>query len=429
MYKNGQCVDYRWCLYKFYNQAESWFDAQAICEAGNMTLAHITESADNNYIKSMMETMTSIGIPHSEVWMGGYRHSGNTKWLGICESVDNAYYSHDDHMEEDACLFLDSTLKANSCTSSKAFLCQVSTLEFQTCFKSTSTLHSAGRHSIQFHVSDTSECFYQCTGDCLGIKITTQTQTSTYVCDQFTYTSTKPYSKRTELPKYVKDIIRTTNSNDITASRSNLQNICPTSVRSVKVQTTQDITPSTPSSIAPSTTAGVTLTMTASTVTPFHSSTIEPSFTEPSNTEFVTGPGTASQSTPPLSIDVTSVDLTKTSLPTVSETLSLSCSSCPCIKSTSVNEAEMENSISKLKEQLKVDPKKLSSFKRKLTSAPDDRQSAANIGYGGVLILCVIPTVIILMDVGRLTREFKQFISRIRNSQRATATVIPLRET
>ncbi|XP_069133517.1 mucin-3A-like isoform X1 [Argopecten irradians] len=422
-------IDYKWCLYKFYNQSETWFDAQTICEAGNMTLAHITQSSENSYIsKLMVQSLKNLFVsPPSVVWLGGYQHSGNTKWQHNCEDIDATFLA-DDTVTNDACFLFDGETKliTESCNSPKPFLCKKSTLgEIVNCFTSLDIVDGVETVTGQFPDIDTTDCYHKCIKDgasCPGVAIRTNT------CNLYSFVNGKS-DTGTKSSKYLRDMIRTTVAIDVTAKRSNLQNICPTSVSSFNVQTTQVVTPSTTSSIAPSSTAGVTLTMTASTVTPFHPSTLEPSFTEPSNIEFVTGPDTSSQSTPPLSIDVTSVDLTQTSLPTVSETLSLSCSSCPCIKSTSVNEAEMENSISKLKEQLKVDPKKLSSFKRKLTSAPDDRQSAANIGYGGVLILCVIPTVIILMDVGRLTREFKQFISRIRNSQRATATVIPLRET
>ncbi|XP_069133520.1 uncharacterized protein [Argopecten irradians] len=371
-------IDYKWCLYKFYNQSETWFDAQTICEAGNMTLAHITQSSENSYIsKLMVQSLKNLFVsPPSVVWLGGYQHSGNTKWQHNCEDIDATFLA-DDTVTNDACFLFDGETKliTESCNSPKPFLCKKSTLgEIVNCFTSLDIVDGVETVTGQFPDIDTTDCYHKCIKDgasCPGVAIRTNT------CNLYSFVNGKS-DTGTKSSKYLR---------------------------------------------------GVTLTMTASTVTPFHPSTLEPSFTEPSNIEFVTGPDTSSQSTPPLSIDVTSVDLTQTSLPTVSETLSLSCSSCPCIKSTSVNEAEMENSISKLKEQLKVDPKKLSSFKRKLTSAPDDRQSAANIGYGGVLILCVIPTVIILMDVGRLTREFKQFISRIRNSQRATATVIPLRET
>ncbi|OWF52379.1 hypothetical protein KP79_PYT18547 [Mizuhopecten yessoensis] len=125
---------------------------------------------------------------------------------------------------------------------------------------------------------------------------------------------------------------------------------------------------------------------------------------------------TSEMSTPFLSHDVTSVDLTKTSLPTVpvnSGTISPSRTTCSPIKTTAINQEELEEKVQQLRSDLLVDKKKLSSWKRTLTSAADDRQSAANIGYVGVLVVCLIPLIIILMDLGRIHKGIKQFRSRV----------------
>ncbi|OWF35996.1 uncharacterized protein LOC110442242 [Mizuhopecten yessoensis] len=153
---------------------------------------------------------------------------------------------------------------------------------------------------------------------------------------------------------------------------------------------------------------------------------------EPSSTDPTAVVETSSESTPPLPNVVTSVKLELTSLPTATEktgTISATCSTCSCIKPTPVDQNKLEESLSKLKEQLLINPKKLSSYKRALTSAPGDRQSSANIGYIGILVLCLVPGIIILLDMGRLIREFKQFIIRLRNSQRTTAKITPIERT
>ncbi|XP_021347907.1 uncharacterized protein LOC110446889 [Mizuhopecten yessoensis] len=207
------------------------------------------------------------------------------------------------------------------------------------------------------------------------------------------------------------DLLRTVPSG-VTASINNLDNLCSTTVTTSNQQT-QSTWPSSTAYTPTSAVTGI--------------GTLEPSSTDP--TAVIE---TSSESTPPLSNVVTSVKLEITSLPTATEktvTISATCSTCSCIKPTPVDQNKLEESLSKLKEQLLINPKKLSSYKRALTSAPDDRKSAANIGYIGILVLCLVPGIIILLDMGRLIREFKQFIIRLRNSQRTTAKITPIERT
>ena len=55
--------------------------------------------------------------------------------------------------------------------------------------------------------------------------------------------------------------------------------------------------------------------------------------------------------------------------------------------------------VTKIRNALIIDKKKLSSTKRKLTSAPDKRTSASVVGYTGVLVLTLVLGIVIVSDI------------------------------
>ena len=55
--------------------------------------------------------------------------------------------------------------------------------------------------------------------------------------------------------------------------------------------------------------------------------------------------------------------------------------------------------VNKITDALIIDKKKLSSTKRKLTSAPDKRTSASVVGYTGVLVLTLVLGIVIVSDI------------------------------
>ena len=60
--------------------------------------------------------------------------------------------------------------------------------------------------------------------------------------------------------------------------------------------------------------------------------------------------------------------------------------------------------LDKLQRELKVNKKELSSHMRKLISAPDDRKSAGDIGYGGVAFISVVIGLLVICDIIRLVQ-------------------------
>ncbi|XP_021357698.1 location of vulva defective 1-like [Mizuhopecten yessoensis] len=74
----------------------------------------------------------------------------------------------------------------------------------------------------------------------------------------------------------------------------------------------------------------------------------------------------------------------QTALVTVTASVCL----CTCVTSNfNLTAEQLEETIQELKKSLTVSKTELSSYKRKLISAPDSRQSAASIGYVGVLVI------------------------------------------
>jgi len=78
-----------------------------------------------------------------------------------------------------------------------------------------------------------------------------------------------------------------------------------------------------------------------------------------------------------------------------------------CTNSTVLEPDQLKQIILQLKKELTVSKKQTSQYIRTLISAPDKRQSAANIGYVGVIILTSVALGIIVMDLPRLMNMFR----------------------
>jgi len=76
--------------------------------------------------------------------------------------------------------------------------------------------------------------------------------------------------------------------------------------------------------------------------------------------------------------------------------------SCPCRCYPSLNTPDMEAKLLQLKKELAVNKTELSSTKRKLTCATDDRPVSAGIGYVGVVLIVIILGILPLFDCLRL---------------------------
>lgn len=89
------------------------------------------------------------------------------------------------------------------------------------------------------------------------------------------------------------------------------------------------------------------------------------------------------------------------------------CSCTLTLSSSSITNAELQAKIEQIKTELTVDKKKTSSYKRKLTSAPDNRVSARSIGYVGVIILSIVVGLLVCIDISTLAKDTKSFFQRI----------------
>ena len=69
---------------------------------------------------------------------------------------------------------------------------------------------------------------------------------------------------------------------------------------------------------------------------------------------------------------------------------------CDCYDNQNVT---LEEKLQEIRTALYVNKKTLSSTKRKLISAGDERPSAASIGYFGMVLLCLVGLVLIVPDI------------------------------
>ena len=67
----------------------------------------------------------------------------------------------------------------------------------------------------------------------------------------------------------------------------------------------------------------------------------------------------------------------------------------------------MREDIKQLEKELKVNSNSTSSFRRKKTSANDERKAAAYVGVAGIFML-IVP--VVLMVVSDLSYVFKKFV-------------------
>ncbi|XP_033747182.1 uncharacterized protein LOC117332407 [Pecten maximus] len=132
------------------------------------------------------------------------------------------------------------------------------------------------------------------------------------------------------------------------------------------------------------------------------------STTTPSNTRSptaitdTTGPGIWKSAT---SVSNSTVEETSTQLPTPGNTTTTVTPTCPCVcgsassNITNLTKEHLVELVKELAKELTVNKKETSSYKRKLISAGDQRQSAQTIGVIGVLALCIPVLLIVSFDL------------------------------
>ena len=102
----------------------------------------------------------------------------------------------------------------------------------------------------------------------------------------------------------------------------------------------------------------------------------------------------------------TTTALSTTTVPTSSTTDDQLCY-CECDHVFNMTVEDIQNKIQELERILTVNKEILSSTIRARTSADDPRPSSAYIGYTGVLIICVVFSVIFFIDFTNVYLFFK----------------------
>ena len=104
--------------------------------------------------------------------------------------------------------------------------------------------------------------------------------------------------------------------------------------------------------------------------------------------------------------NVASITTTEDKSPTITMTTQQQTTATPSSTTTATSsktEEEIREKIQEIKRALTIDKHELSSYRRKKTSADDDRSSAKGIGVLGACVICAVISFIIVLD-------FKTFV-------------------
>lgn len=82
--------------------------------------------------------------------------------------------------------------------------------------------------------------------------------------------------------------------------------------------------------------------------------------------------------------------------------------SCEDENNETISIEQLKEKIKQLREELIIDKKDLSSWKRKLTSASDERASSKNIGIFGAGILITVAITFVILDIPTLIVQTKR---------------------
>ncbi|CAG2236252.1 unnamed protein product [Mytilus edulis] len=156
---------------------------------------------------------------------------------------------------------------------------------------------------------------------------------------------------------------------------------------------------------------------------PISSSSVSPTLSSSYSSDITTS--TLSETTLIEVYTTTSSSGVMTTSNVVSGTSSSTCY-CPCsasVASSSITTEELQAKIDKIQTELTVDKKETSSYKRRLTSAPDNRVSAQSIGYVGVVILTIVIGLLIVIDIPTLVKDTRNFLKGVVLCAKASCSV------
>ncbi|CAG2212571.1 unnamed protein product [Mytilus edulis] len=134
-------------------------------------------------------------------------------------------------------------------------------------------------------------------------------------------------------------------------------------------------------------------------------------------TAIVTSTSEAHLTTLPLDIFSTLMTITETYTSTIYETKTTE--TCFNISNVflSTNDPLLIEAMSSMKQELHVDKKTTTAYKRSKISAPDKRTSSRVIGACGLIILIIPVSLIIITDIPAVVRQFKVTLNAFRNKQ------------
>ena len=134
-------------------------------------------------------------------------------------------------------------------------------------------------------------------------------------------------------------------------------------------------------------------------------------------TAIVTSTSEAHLTTLPLDIISTLMTITETYTSTIYETKATE--TCFNISNVflSTNDPLLIEAMSSMKQELHVDKKTTTAYKRSKISAPDKRTSSRVIGAWGLIILIIPVSLIIITDIPAVVRQFKVTLNAFRNKQ------------
>ncbi|XP_071119850.1 uncharacterized protein [Mytilus edulis] len=388
------------CRYHYHYTAVSWASAREICERTNRTLLIIDSSTEmmniSDTIMPHVESVKPDGYSISEIlWIGLHQEINPVRLLrDTCDeyTISNLWSTSPGNSE--GCVIFNHTytmFSIQACSNTESFICEDMSNESGDCFDEvsielTDRTFGIGSDDATDTTNSLEECAKLCNDDGTCAAFQHKSANSVIECYRHLYDITKKLRlQRTPQDIFIKNIFTLyDNTSSITSEISNYY--CPMYS----------------SSVSPTSSSLYSSDITTSTLSETSHIAVYSSDPTMISTELLS------------SQTATSSSGVMTSSNVVSGTSSSTCY-CPCsasVASSSITTEELQAKIDKIQTELTVDKKETSSYKRRLTSAPDNRVSAQSIGYVGVVILTIVIGLLIVIDIPTLAKDTRNFFKR-----------------
>ncbi|CAC5367390.1 unnamed protein product [Mytilus coruscus] len=388
------------CRYHYHYTAVSWASAREICERTNRTLLIIDSSIE-------MTNISDTFMPHVESVRPDANPISQTLWIGLHQEINPVRLVWDTCDEytinpnqwptstgnSEGCVIFnstDNTFSIHACSKTQPFICEDTSNDAGDCYdelsiESSDVPSGIGSNDDIDNTASLEECAKLCYNDGMCAAFQRKLETGNVKCYRHYYDIPGSVSlTRTPEVVFIKNIFKL---NDATSSTTPVVSnyYCP--------MYSSSVVPTSSSSYI----SDITKSTLSETTHAVYSS--DPTMI---STELLSSQTTTSSSG------------VMTSSLVVSGTASSTCY-CPCsltVASSSITTEELQAKIDQIQTELTVDRKETSSYKRKLTSAPDNRVSAQSIGYVGVVILTVVIGLLVIIDIPTLVKDTRNFFKR-----------------